>query len=73
MYIRAEDFNYSEGFGKNYEEVKRKRLAVNPATVYREEEGAEVSKILILGDEIVDAKGIDYVEIGNENSNQESL
>jgi hypothetical protein len=63
MYIKREDFNYSEGFGKNHEEVKRKRLAVNPATVYREEEGADVSKILIIGDEIFDAKGIDHGEI----------
>lgn len=63
MYIKKEDFKYLEGLYKTLQEDKRKRFLDILLKVTAKKAGEDISKIKIIGDEILDVQGIEPEEI----------
>lgn len=62
MYIKKEDFRYFEGLYKGFDEVRRKKFLKILLKDGIKRVGEDISKINIVGDEILDTQGIDPKE-----------
>ncbi len=63
MYIKKEEYGYFEGLCKGLDEGKRKRFLDILLKSAGKKAGSEISKIQVVGDEILDVRGIEEGEM----------